>query len=532
MVSEGRWKVVSTVPRFAMSFVTQATGWLLWSVFIYPHFKSPLRHLPQPGTSHWLLGHRAWMHPTDIGIDAKKWVNEMPHKHFIRFLDYFNRDCLLVTSAEAIGEILAEKDHIFTRSAQFRFIFSRYVGKGIAVVEGRAHKAQRRALSLAFSGRHVRDLYPVFWDKGSKAVRALEARAVVQDSPLIIECHEWAVRCALDVMGTAGMGVEFGTIEDDKHILLQAYERLKEFSWQDAVVILFGTYMPEGIATRLPLRRNRVVESALADIRRVCRDAIRAKQNAMESTEKGAHVNICSAIVDSGMFSEDEAVEQLMSMLFAAHHAPGRTMTAAVYTLCRFPEKQRRLREEVHRCLPSIEDLADGASSAYIDGMPYLNAFCKEVLRQYSTGVSSRQAACDTTVQGTPIPKGTTLKLSVASANGDPMLWGSDVSEFKPERWLPGGGKETVMGADDENRDDATALGGAASKFANLTFMHGPRNCIAAQFAHAEFACLLATWVGKFEFTLADEELMDESKLPARALETKLNVCIRVVNGW
>jgi cytochrome P450 len=458
----------------------------------------------------------------------------MPHKHFIRFLDYFNRDCLLVTSAEAIGEILAEKDHIFKRSAQFRFIFGRYVGHGIAVVEGRAHKAQRRALSLAFSARHVRDLYPLFWAKGSKAVRAIEARAAEQEAPLTIECHDWAVRCALDAMGTAGMGMDFGTIDDDKHMLVQAYERLKEFSWQDAVVILVGTYMPERIATSLPLRRNRVVDSALADIRTVCRDAIRAKQNAMAFAEKSAHVNICSAIVNSGMFSEDEAVEQLMSMLFASHHAPGRTLTAAVYALCRFPEKQRRLREEVHRCLPSVDNLADGVSSAHIEGMPYLNAFCKEVLRKYSTGVSSRQAASDTTVQGTPIPKGTTIKLSVMSANGDPMLWGSDVGEFKPERWLPGGGKETVAGADEDKADgeDRTALGGAASNFANLTFMHGPRNCIAAQFAHAELACLLATWVGRFEFTLEDEELMDESKLRARALETKLNVCVRVVNGW
>jgi hypothetical protein len=73
LLSETRWDVMSTVSHFAVSFLSQVTGWLLWSVFIYPHFISPLRHLSQPGKSHWLLGHRAWMHPTDIGIDAKKW---------------------------------------------------------------------------------------------------------------------------------------------------------------------------------------------------------------------------------------------------------------------------------------------------------------------------------------------------------------------------------------------------------------------------------------------------------------------------
>jgi hypothetical protein len=73
LLNETRWNVMTKVSRFAVLFLTQVTGWLLWSVFIYPHFVSPLRHLPQPGKSHWLLGHRAWMHPTDIGIDAKKW---------------------------------------------------------------------------------------------------------------------------------------------------------------------------------------------------------------------------------------------------------------------------------------------------------------------------------------------------------------------------------------------------------------------------------------------------------------------------
>lgn len=455
-------------------------------------------------------------------------VKEVPHDHFIRFLDYFNRDSLLVTSAEAIGEILTEKDDLFPRSAQSRYIFGRYVGHGIAVAEGGEHKAQRRGLSHAFSARRVRDLYPLFWAKSAEAVRAVTQKAAASPSGrTTIECHSWAVRCALDAMGTAGMGLELGTIQDEHHPLVQAYEDLKKISWQDALMMLLGMALPERFVASLPLRRNRVIDASREQIQAVCRKAIRRKKNAL-GDQQGTHVNICSAIADSGLFDEEGAVDQLMLMLFASHLAPARSLTAALYALSRAPEKQQRLRDEVRRRLPSLDDSA-GVSHAEIESMPYLQAVCKEVLRKYSACVASREAACDVTIQGSVIPKGTAVKLAVMSAHADTALWGDDADDFRPERWL--GHDEGSDGAAGHG-DGAAALGGAASKYAFMAFLHGPRNCIAARFAEAELACFVATWVGRFEFTLADQRLADERNLPARALETELEVCAKVVQGW
>lgn len=44
--------------------------------------------------------------------------------------------------------------------------------------------------------------------------------------------------------------------------------------------------------------------------------------------------------------------------------------------------------------------------------------------------------------------------------------------------------------------------GGAASNYAFLSFLHGPRSCIGQVFAKAELACLLAAVVGSFAFEL------------------------------
>ena len=54
------------VRAFVMQWLAQLTVWGLWTTFVYPHFTSPLRHLPQPKGSHWLLG------------QGRKLMNEAP----------------------------------------------------------------------------------------------------------------------------------------------------------------------------------------------------------------------------------------------------------------------------------------------------------------------------------------------------------------------------------------------------------------------------------------------------------------------
>lgn len=93
-------------------------------------------------------------------------------------------------------------------------------------------------------------------------------------------------------------------------------------------------------------------------------------------------MNICSAIVDSDLFNEDKAVKQLQVILFTSHHTPAQSIIGALYTLYRHPEKQKRLRDEVHRKLPSINNNISAAviSNTDFKSIPYLNAVYKEVL--------------------------------------------------------------------------------------------------------------------------------------------------------
>lgn len=159
-------------------------------------------------------------------------------------------------------------------------------------------------------------------------------------------------------------------------------------------------------------------------------------------------------------------------------------MIWAIYCLCRRHDIQSKLREEVRSKLPSLDQ---DITAAQIDDCHYLHAVCCEVLRLYSpVSTTLRVAACDTSINGQFVPKDTVVILSPWAVNTSTQLWGADAHEFKPERWLDADGK-------------ANNKGGAESNFAFLTFLHGPRSCIGQKFAQAEFACLLAAWVGRFE---------------------------------
>lgn len=65
----------------------------------------------------------------------------------------------------------------------------------------------------AFAYRHVKDLYPVFWEKSTKLVNSLMSVAKKDgkesaesiDDAAIVECADWSSRATLDIIGVAGV---------------------------------------------------------------------------------------------------------------------------------------------------------------------------------------------------------------------------------------------------------------------------------------------------------------------------------------
>lgn len=461
-------------------------------------------------------------------------ATSIPNDGIIRYRAFANQERVLITGAKALSEVLVTKNYDFIKPPAFRWGIGRILGIGILLAEGDEHKRQRKNLMPAFAFRHVKDLYPVFWDKSREVVRAMtekvraDAAATGEkdaaNPTAVLEVGDWASRVTLDIIGVAGLGRDFGAIKDPENHLSRTYQYLFRPNKQARILNLLGIFLPGWLVARLPVKRNGDVDEAAATIRSVCRDLIRDKREKL--ARKELHdLDILSVAMESGGFTDDDLVNQMMTFLAAGHETTASAMQWAVYLLCLHPEVQTRLREEVRERLPSVVSQED-ATALDVDRMPYLNAVCSEVLRYYPpVPMTLRVAAVDTSVAGHPVPRGTTVALCPWSVNRDPALWGEDAGTFNPERWLRDGGAA------------AAGSGGAVSNYALLTFLHGPRSCIGQAFAKAEFACLLAAWVGRFEFALRDKEEYDERNMVIKGGITArpakgLWVHAKEVEGW
>lgn len=396
----------------------------------------------------------------------------------------------------------------------------------------------------AFAFRHVKDLYPVFWKKSVEAATAMteniraggasqeEMYDVVRNTDIgpdeaVIEAGDWGSRATLDIIGVTGLGKDFGAIKDPNNRLNVTYRTVFKPSKGAAFLGMLNLLLPGWFVRNLPVKRNGEVEACVKVIRAECLSLIRDKKARMEKG-KLEDLDILSVALESGAFSDDNLVDQLMTFLAAGHETTATAMTWAIYMLCLNPKMQNFLRKEIREHLPSLDEVDPQITSQDIDNLPYLNAVCSEVLRYYSpVPLTLRVAAVDTSILGQPIPKGTRIMIVPWATNRQESLWGPTHDKFDPSRWLK----------TDNGQQQANTNGGAKSNYAFLTFLHGPRSCIGQNFARGEFAALLATWVGRFEFQLNNEDEVDEKLLDVKGGVTAkpskgLYVRARIVPGW
>lgn len=351
----------------------------------------------------------------------------------------------------------------------------------------------------------------MFWSKSIEMVNALEDYIVTQPASAAVEMGGWASRATLDIIGVAGMGQDFNAIKDPNSDLTKTYQKIFKPSRAQQVLGLLTLFISPRLVAKIPIQRNADIFEASQVARDTCRRLVEQKKIKLANKEP-IDPDIISVALESGGFSDENLVDQMMTFLAAGHETTASAMQWAIYSLCQHMDVQRRLRAEIRNSV-SLDESVDANK---IDGISYLHAVCNEVLRFYpSVPITMRIAGHDAHIGNQAVPKGTVIILAPAAVNLSPELWGPDAGEFNPNRWL-GPGKMNS--------------GGAISNYAFMTFLHGPRSCIGQKFAQAEFACLLAAFVTKFEFVMKDpyEKVEPKGGITARP-KNGMNVILKVV---
>ncbi|KAH1513894.1 hypothetical protein KXX29_009738 [Aspergillus fumigatus] len=517
-----------STPSLSLGVLVVSTiAWVIWNALLYPKIFSPLRRFPGPKDGDFLHGQLWRILSEPVGIPMREWINTIPNDGIIRFTTVFNQERLILTSPEALSDALVTHNYDWDKPEQMKKGLGRIVGQGVLLASGNVHKTQRKCLLPAFSFRHIKTLYPIFWEKSCEMVEAITkatANADNTNAETSISITDWLRRATLDIIGLAGFGQDFDALGKPHSELSNIYEKVFDQPQNENVMKAIETLeniFPVAWLGSLPLQHNRDVKKASMAIRQAARMVIRSQEQFKTETTSSilSGNSLLSIASRSGYFTEDNLIDQVMTFLAAGHETVSTATGWALVVLCRQPVIQERLRNEIRSQLPSPSQGTSKFSAQILDSLPYLHAVCNEVLRFYPpVPLTRRVCVRDTTIQGERVPKGTNILIVPAALNVSKKLWGEDALEFNPDRWM-GSGKNN---------------GGTSSNFANMTFLHGPRSCIGASFAKAEFACLLASIVGRLKFKFSDPDYKSEAPsagVTAR-LKHELLLTVEVVEGW
>jgi len=444
------------------------------------------------------------------------------YQPIIKLAGLFGSKQLYVFDPKALYHIVVKDQYIYEETPTFLLMCRTVFGEGLLASTGEHHRRQRKILNPVFSVDHMRRLTPIFYEVTHRLRKALSTQ--LQQGPKEIEMLQWLSRTALEIIGQGGLGHTFDSLEQPEPNPMA--DAIKSIPLLISPFLVFRPLLPfflgfstaevrKRLADWIPiprLQRLRKMSTLLED---TAKDVLASRRAGIangsdDSSRKGSDLmtillreNMAAGGKDQ--MSETELLGHIGTMTFAALETTSSALARALHVLAARPNVQNKLREELRKARQDGDIGFDELMS-----LPYLDAVCREALRLYPpfphlTRRSVRDAVLPlsqpiTGVDGTTmseifVPKDTNIMIGILGSNLNPAVWGDDVLEFKPERWLA-------------PLPEAITEAHIPGVYSNLmTFLGGGRACIGFKFSQLEMKVVLSVLLDTFQFNLSSQDI-------------------------
>ncbi|KAF5617651.1 cytochrome P450 monooxygenase [Fusarium tjaetaba] len=193
---------------------------------------------------------------------------------------------------------------------------------------------------------------------------------------------------------------------------------------------------------------------------------------------------------------DDQAiVSYMVTNLVAGSDTTAISIRAVLYYLLKTPSAYKRLRDEIDQA-----SLPEGPVSwADSQKLPYLNACIKEAFRMHpAVGVPLERLTQSgyKLPNGVQVPEGTIVGISAWVIHRNTKIFGEQVDQYVPERWLQQPG-ESISTFDERIKQ---------MKRADMTFGRGSRTCLGKNIGMMETCKAVPTLLKAFDISLVDPE--------------------------
>ncbi|VUC32379.1 unnamed protein product [Clonostachys rosea] len=378
------------------------------------------------------------------------------------------------------------------------------------VRDRREHTRKRKIISHAFSPASVHAFEPHMTANLLRWVGQLDkiAAQAGSDGFARMNMMPWCTFLAFDIIGDLAFGAPFGMVlrgRDECECALpgksitnvpgaETLNRRGEVS--STLGLLphlrpFAKYLPDSFFTR--------GLQSVKDLHGIAVGAVDRRLKATDEDCNGGHKrhDILEMLVNAkdpqGMpISREELTSEALTQLIAGSDTVSNTSCAIIYWILH-GERQApetivaRLQAELRAAIPEGEAVA---RHEQVKNLPFLRQCIDEGMRLHSTSAIGlpRIVTADRGISYGEMhfPKGTVLSVPSFTIHHDAEVWGDDVEEFKPDRWL-----------------DLTPR----QKICFNPFSYGPRACVGQNVAHMELALIVGTAFHRYEFCLYQTKL-------------------------
>ncbi|KAJ5921065.1 cytochrome P450 [Penicillium verhagenii] len=434
-----------------------------------------------------------------VGQELPRLCSEFRDEQIIRYYTFFSVEMILIIGPEAISELCLSRSDSFSHSKAIELLAEAGLGyPGLLGARGETHKRLRKMFSQVFTPTTLSKIASPMWESCLSMVQDLNHDASS------INISQWASQSVLELSGTGVFGQDRKWLARYPDLAGSLKRRVANGQIKKMALSIF----PRPIRSLVMLTLFGRQELAdLEYVEYVAQDLLKAEmQNSPDTTEPDRAINLISVMLEDGSISKEQLLGHILIFLVGASETTSATFQWMTIELCRHPEVQKKLLDEIQLQWSSIyESGDDGKLFSQIKRLPYLRAVVEESLRLYPAVVlTEHEATENTTIMDVPIPKGSILLCPPLAANSNHRLWGEDAAVFNPDRWL--------------FRKSATQETINQNPCANMTFSHGPRSCPGHSLARMMLSFLTVAFISQYEISLQDPQ---QSFVPAEAVYAK-----------